>query len=122
MSKSLPQFPGVYLIHMEQPVAAGRPAQHYIGWSPDVFARLISHRKGQGARILAACNERGIAYKIARVWKYEGRTFERKLKNRKNARILCPTCNATARNYPVKRKPKKKSEKVLLADGTECPF
>ncbi len=124
MFNSLPHFPGVYLVHMERPVTDGRPAQHYIGWSTDVFARLNEHRKSQGARILAVCNERGISYKIARVWKFKDRSFERQLKNRKNARIICPECNPTARNYPVKRKPGKgkKADKHLMHDGSEVPF
>src|SRR4051812_35047810 len=113
---SIPHFPGVYLIHMDSPVTDGRPAQHYIGWSTDVFERLFQHRRNQGARILEVCNERGISYKIARVWKWQDRSFERKLKNRKNARILCPVCNASARNYPTKRVPKSRQPEV------ECPF
>lgn len=110
-----PHFPGVYLIHMETPLSGH--AQHYIGWSTDVFHRLSQHRRSQGARILAVCNERGISYNIARVWKWKNRTFERQLKNRKQARILCPICNPfSATNYPTKRRSPRK------ADQDECPF
>jgi predicted GIY-YIG superfamily endonuclease len=117
---SLPHFAGVYLIHMDSPVTDGCPAQHYIGWSTDVFVRLQDHRHNKGARILEVCNERGIGYKIARVWKGQNRSFERKLKNRKNARRLCPVCSGqAARKLPVARAPK---AFCTLADGTRCPF
>jgi predicted GIY-YIG superfamily endonuclease len=117
---SIPHFAGVYLIHMESPVTAGRPAQHYIGWSTDVFVRLQEHRKNMGARILEVCNERGIQYHLVRVWKGQSRTFERKLKNRKNARLLCPVCSGkAARKLPLARAPK---AFAMMNDGTRCPF
>jgi predicted GIY-YIG superfamily endonuclease len=98
-------------------------AQHYIGWSNDVFARLREHKHNQGARILEVCNERGIGYHIARVWRGRNRHFERQLKNRKNARILCPECNPfSARSYPTKRRSPRKADDGLLYDGTPCPF
>lgn len=80
----------VYLIHFESPLCHAR---HYIGATDDVEARLERHRKGQGANILRVCNEKGIAYKIARVWKSKPIGFERLLKNRKEAPCLCPICN-----------------------------
>lgn len=91
---SLPRIYGVYLIHFDNKLSGH--AQRYIGWSPDVFTRLGQHRKSQGARILEVCNERGIHYKIARLWKGQGRDFERQLKKRKNARHVCPECNGKA--------------------------
>lgn len=114
---SIPHFPGVYLIHFDDKLT-GR-AQHYIGWSTNVFARLNQHRRNQGARILEVCNERGIGYRIARVWKWKPRSFERQLKGRKNAKILCPICNPfSARNYPTKRRTPRRCN---LPDP-ECPF
>jgi hypothetical protein len=38
---------------------------------------------------------RGIGFQIVRTWP-GSRSFERKLKNRKNARKLCPICRAQA--------------------------
>jgi predicted GIY-YIG superfamily endonuclease len=82
----------VYLIHFESPLCHAR---HYIGATDDVDARLERHRKGAGANILRVCNEKGIAYKIARVWKNKPIGFERLLKCRKEAPALCPVCNPT---------------------------
>ncbi len=117
---SIPHFAGVYLIHMDSPLSGH--AQHYIGWSTDVFERLHQHKHNQGARILEVCNERGITYRIARVWKGRTRSFERQLKNRKNARKLCPVCSEAARKYPTKRAVRAPEPFCLLADGTRCPF
>lgn len=118
---SLPRIYGVYLIHFECKLT-GR-AQHYIGWSPDVFNRLGQHRKNQGARILEVCNERGIGYKIARLWKGQGRDFERALKDRKNARHICPECSGkAARKRAVPRQAQPLPPHFIMADGTECPF
>lgn len=81
----------VYLIHFDQPLVHAR---HYIGFSErDVEERFEDHTSGNGARILQVCNERGITYKLARVWKRKGRRFERQLKNGKHVSRLCPICN-----------------------------
>lgn len=101
---------GVYLIHLDTPLAH---AQHYIGFAFDIHQRVQAHSKGQGARMLQVCVERGITFRLARTWQGMGRTWERRLKNRRNARILCPVCNPTAENYPTQRRPK---------DAIPCPF
>ena len=81
----------VYLIHARDKL---HHAQHYIGYAEcDVNKRLKRHRSGDGAKLLKAMNEAGIEYDVARVWEHGDRNFERKLKNRKNARALCPVCN-----------------------------
>lgn len=79
----------VYLIHLENPIAH---AQHYIGWSRWFKQRLEHHRKGTGARFLAEAVRRGINFSVVRKWKGETGNFERRLKNQKNARRLCPVC------------------------------
>lgn len=78
----------VYLIHLDSKL---HHAQHYIGWAFNVEGRLYHHRKGTGARFLAAVNQAGISYEIVREWK-GGKTLERQLKNRKKASALCPIC------------------------------
>lgn len=87
----------VYLIHFEQPIGSDRPrgkAQHYLGWSSlPIAERLKRHASARGARILAVCGERGVAWKLVRTW--EGpRALERKLKNCHNNPRLCPVCRA----------------------------
>jgi predicted GIY-YIG superfamily endonuclease len=78
----------VYLIHLGTKF---HHAQHYIGWASNVAGRLYHHRKGTGARFLAAVNQAGISYEIVREWPGD-KQLERKLKNRKNASLLCPVC------------------------------
>lgn len=79
----------VYLIHLETPIAHSR---HYIGWSLWFKQRIEHHRRGTGARFLAEAVSRGIGFVVARKWENCDRNFERKLKNRKKARMLCPVC------------------------------
>jgi hypothetical protein len=53
-------------------------------------------------------NERGIDYRIVRVWKAEpgkGRELERKLKNQKNGHKLCPVCAEKRRRRRDEQQP-----------------
>ena len=110
---SIPQTTGVYLIHLDTPLSH---AKHYIGWASNIRNRLTHHRAGQGARMLQVCVERGITFNVVRVWPHAARAWERKLKNRKNAKILCPICNPCSfDHYPVAAGTTRKS-------GDECPF
>ncbi len=90
----------VYLIHFQTNL---KHARHYVGYADKVNKRLAHHKHGTGARILAVCNALGIEYDIARTWEGEGRTFERNLKNCKNAARYCPVCKqGRAREYKPK--------------------
>lgn len=81
----------VYLIHFEEKL---HHAQHYIGYcDEDLDQRFKRHKAGNGARILNACNKRGIEYYVVRIWPEGDRTMERKLKKRKNSKFLCPICS-----------------------------
>jgi predicted GIY-YIG superfamily endonuclease len=80
----------VYLIHFEQKLSH---AQHYIGFAEnDLEQRIEKHKSGLGAKILRAANQAGINWNVVKVWDNGDRTFERKLKNQKKARCLCPVC------------------------------
>ncbi len=85
----------VYLIHFDAPL--GDPAnprgqaQHYIGFTDDIAARLDAHRRGLGAALMAAVSRMGIGWQVVLTWE-GGRDLERKLKRRKKARRLCPVC------------------------------
>jgi hypothetical protein len=88
--------PVTYLIHLDRRL--GRPggsrlgtAGHYTGQTVDLERRLAQHRDGKGARMLAAANERGIAYSVVRTWP-GGRDTERRIKAQRNAPRLCPVC------------------------------
>lgn len=81
----------VYLICLERPLAH---AKHYIGYvEHDIDARFARHKSGQGAKMLRACNQKGINYKITRTWSDVDRNFERKLKNNSHSKKHCPCCN-----------------------------
>lgn len=83
----------VYLIHLDTPLAH---ANHYIGFSElTPLDRLQAHRTNRGAKMLAACNIKGITYRITRIWDNANRGFERTLKNRKKAAQLCPVCSVS---------------------------
>lgn len=85
----------VYLIHFAQPISPDHTCQHYLGSAENPFSRLHDHLTGKGARLTQVANERGIEYRIVRVWKAEpgkGRELERKLKRRKEGPKLCPIC------------------------------
>lgn len=81
----------VYLLHFDKPL---KHAQHYIGWCKDDTAdrRFATHLKGRGSALVRAAIQQGIGVTLVRQWEGKPRTFERQLKNRKNARRLCPCC------------------------------
>lgn len=80
-----------YLIHLDKPIAHAR---HYIGWElRDDDRRITAHRNGNGGRLLAVANSRGISYQKVRTWPGTSKRWERQLKNYAKARMLCPVCN-----------------------------
>jgi len=85
----------VYLLHFLQPI--GNPnnprgqAQHYIGWTPDAPKRFAKHTAGQGSAIVRYVMAQGIGFVVAATWPGD-RRLERRLKDRHNARDLCPLC------------------------------
>jgi len=82
----------VYLIHFEKKLGH---AQHYIGFTQSIKhlpSRFKHHQTGNGSRLLNALNQKEIPYKIVRIWEGVDRAFERKLKNWKKSRLLCPEC------------------------------
>ena len=88
----------VYLIHFDTPYVAKtgqrkKQAQHYIGWTPDLTARVAAHAKGQGARLMEIVTAEGIGWRVVRTWSGD-RKLERKLKNRHKPADFCPCCNA----------------------------
>lgn len=87
----------VYLIHFSRPIGntsnRRAMAQHYIGWTQNEPQRLHDHDTTvDGARIMQAVVAAGIGWRVVRRWTNKNRKFERKLKDRKKARDLCPEC------------------------------
>jgi hypothetical protein len=92
-----------YLLHFLEPI--GNPAnpraraQHYIGHTADLPARVAGHTanttptpgNGTVARIVAHVQRAGIGFKLAATWP-GGRQLERWLKTRKAAPRFCPIC------------------------------
>jgi hypothetical protein len=92
-----PQHNVCYLLHFDRPLGnLANPrgqAQHYLGYADRLDRRALQHLTGRGAKITQALVSRGIGFQIAQTWP-GSRSFERKLKNRKNSRLLCPICRS----------------------------
>ena len=101
----------VYLIHIDEPVGRIQTdetreqhghgprirqyqphAQHYIGWTVNLDARVREHKSGHGAGLLRAATDQGLAWSVVRTWPGDWR-LEKKLKARKESPSLCPICN-----------------------------
>jgi putative endonuclease len=86
-----------YLIHFDEPIGN---AQHYLGFAPDLQGRMKKHRTNKGAKITAIANNRGIAYRVVRVWKVPEPFYksEKYLKGL-GAADLCPHCSRYIRAF-----------------------
>lgn len=83
----------VYLLHFSAPFGH---SSHYCGFTTNLESRLKAHEKGQGARLVQVIIDAGLTFELVRTW--EGtRSFERKIKNRKNGPRHCPICSAEKR-------------------------
>jgi len=89
-----------YLIHFDQLINPLFPCMHYLGWTVDVNARFTLHATGLGARLCQVAIERGISFRIVRLWEGVEKSFERELKNRRNAPKLCPVCCHRGESHP----------------------
>lgn len=107
----------VYTIHLLKPIGReGRNgAQHYTGWSArdELAARLLEHRRGRGARILAYCHEQGIGWVVGALQRGTP-ADERRLKRRWAAE-RCWCCTRT----PVEPRPRpNRPRRAPSAGGT----
>jgi predicted GIY-YIG superfamily endonuclease len=84
----------VYLLHFSHPY---HHAQHYLGSTNNLDARLAEHRTGQGARLTQVIRDAGIQFTLARTWE-GGRDLERRLKRWHKSPELCPICK-TQKNH-----------------------
>lgn len=82
----------VYLLHFSAPYWHAR---HYIGYAVQPKRRLRHHLNGTGANLPHVVHRAGIELILARLWrgKHADRNFERRLKNYKKTRLLCPICS-----------------------------
>jgi predicted GIY-YIG superfamily endonuclease len=89
----------VYLIHFSKPL---KHARHYLGKTADLRQRLKDHKAGCGARLLAACNRKGIKWRVVRVWRGADKKLERRLKGH-HSHELCPSCSGKSAMQRGKR-------------------
>ena len=68
-------------------------AGHYLGSAADFEARLAQHEAGHGSALMGAVVEKGIKFKVARLWKNVPRWWEVKLHRRAENKALCPVCS-----------------------------
>ncbi len=80
-----------YLIHFDEPIGN---AKHYLGFAPDLQNRMVKHRSNKGAKLTAIANNKGITYRVVRIWKVPEPFYkaEKYLKGL-GAADLCPHCS-----------------------------
>jgi hypothetical protein len=89
----------IYLLHFNQPLGSSQhQAWHYLGLTQCLTTRLTQHAQGSGAAITRALIRQGGTFQCVRTWQ-GGRDTERKLKARKNHKLLCPLCFEHASRY-----------------------
>ena len=83
----------VYILHFD---VALSHAEHYVGCTRDIMARLGAHAHGAGSNLCRVLNERGISWRLGALGMCSHigmRRMERHLKNQKNTRRYCEVCN-----------------------------
>ena len=109
----------IYLLHYDKPL---HHAQHYLG-SCDDAQRIQDHGTGTSrARLPQVFCLLGVQFVVARTWE-GGRTGERKLKNQKNARVLCPICRTKKLSVRAKQQRARRAVRKLPfpeADTAPC--
>jgi predicted GIY-YIG superfamily endonuclease len=91
VTAAIPAGAGVYLLHFDRRY---QHAGHYLGYSPNIPARLREHAAGGGARLTQVVKAAGIGWTVARTWPGATRRDERRLKRRGSSRRHCPICKA----------------------------
>jgi hypothetical protein len=91
------QIGTIYLTHFSHRIGGeGRNgAQHYAGWAAPgkLDARIVEHRNGNGARILAFVMRSGFDFEVVATW--DGtRDDERRFKRVGHFDRRCPICKA----------------------------
>jgi hypothetical protein len=84
----------VYLVHANRSLHG---AQHYLGFSTNVPARVARHKAGRGTPLLGAMTKRGIGWRVVRQWHGKDGYFEKELKQRFALADLCPKCKRKGR-------------------------
>lgn len=89
----LPDGPGVYIIHIDPPLAHAR---NYLGSARNLRARIAADLAGTGARLPAAALAAGRVLTVSRIWELGNEAVARQaeagLKERRQTPDLCPEC------------------------------
>jgi predicted GIY-YIG superfamily endonuclease len=92
----------VYLFHFNSPLGnlANRraQAQHYLGFSDDLDARIAKQLAGRGAKLVAAALKQGLVFELYH-WPAPLAT-EKLIKKYKKTSAFCPACCAAAGRTP----------------------
>jgi len=88
----------VYLLHFDQPLSH---AQHYLGSTARLYARLTEHAGGNGARLTQVLHEQHRGWIVAALFQPTDptktiRQLETETKRRHNSTKFCPICNPNA--------------------------
>lgn len=78
-----------YLIHFDEPIGNSR---HYLGYASDLRRRISQHRAGGAAKLTTIANNKGISWRVVRVWGNADTDAEKYLKGL-GASNLCPRCS-----------------------------
>lgn len=83
----------VYLIRLASPLGTDRKqASYYLGSTTKLLERFYQHKRGEGAKMLAAAVDRGISFWICKYLElpteWEARQLEKRLKRLKNHKRL----------------------------------
>lgn len=87
----------VYVLHFDPPF---KHACHYIGFTDSLDTRFETHTNGQGSPLVKAAIAAGSVITVAHVFEGADRTFERKIKNRRDVCKWCPSCGRNERKVP----------------------
>ncbi len=93
----------VYCLHFDRKL---KHAQHYVGCTTDLRARLITHAQGRGAKIVKEAAAQGIEFVLAAVGECSVaamRRLERQVKNWHGSGCFCSHCTPTPRAMPGTR-------------------
>jgi hypothetical protein len=121
-----PELGTTYLLHFSRPY---RHAQHYVGWTQDLTARLNAHVQGEGARLVEVITAAGIGFRLARTWPDTTKDYEDLVKHVGGARRYCPACGVVPRKAVMTATPPPPRRLTLwemdrlgtYADGTPLP-
>lgn len=102
----------IYLLHFDRPISNRHTTQHYLGYTDNLPKRISLHRRGRAANLPRVAAERGITFRVVRVW-LAGKELERSLKQQyKNSPQLCPLCSPVRWRFRGRRAPELSPEQI----------